>query len=95
MGVIHWQDKDKDMGILYECDTDGKGNVTKTTYLDTKRQARFLEKMVKNVARTVREELIQHPEVIPVFLEFLSKRQRFAMTAKKRLLSILVITMIM
>lgn len=72
MGVIHWQDKDKDMGILYECDTDGKGNVTKTTYLDTKRQTQFLKKMVKNVARTVREELIQHPEVIPVFLEFIA-----------------------
>ena len=57
--------------LLYEDIRDGKGNFIETAYHNKKRVKSVWEQMAKNVARTVREILIQNPELISVFAEFI------------------------
>ena len=57
--------------LLYEDVRDGKGNFIHTTYHNKPRIKSVWKQMSKNVSRTVRELLIQHPELIPVFAEFI------------------------
>ena len=55
--------------LLYEDVRDGKGNFIETAYHNKERVKSVWEQMAKNIARTVREILIQNPELIPVFAE--------------------------
>lgn len=57
--------------LLYEDVRDGKGNFIETAYHNKERVKSVWEQMAKNVARTVREILIQNPGLIPVFAEFI------------------------
>ena len=57
--------------LLYEDVRDGRGNFIETAYHNKERVKSVWEQMAKNVARTVREILIQNPELIPVFAEFI------------------------
>ncbi len=69
MGIIQYEDNDKFVGTLTECETDGKGNVLERTYQDNQLYESFWEKASRNIARTLQEILIQRPELIPVFAE--------------------------
>ena len=42
-----------------------------TDYLNREHFQTIWEKMAKNISETVKEILIQHPELIPVFEEFI------------------------
>ncbi len=57
--------------LLYEDMRDGKGNFIETVYHNRERVKSIWEQMSKNVARTVREILIQQPELTPIFAEFI------------------------
>ncbi len=57
--------------LLYEDIRDSKGNFIETAYHNKERGKSVWEQMAKNVARTVREILIQNPELIPVFAKYI------------------------
>lgn len=57
--------------LLYEDVRDGRGNFIETTYHNRTCVKNIWEQMAKNIARTVRECLIQQPELIPVFAELI------------------------
>ena len=61
--------------LLYEDVRDGRGNFIETAYHNKERVKSVWEQMAKNVARTVREILIQQPELIPVFAGFIEKNK--------------------
>lgn len=62
--------------LLYEDIRDGKGNFIETAYHNKERVKNVWEQMAKNIARTVREILIQQPELIPVFCEVYESQKR-------------------
>ncbi len=57
--------------LLYEDVRDGKGNFVETTYRNMGSFNYYWAKMSDNISRTLREILIQQPNLIPIVTEIM------------------------
>ena len=62
--------------LLYEDMRDGKGNFIETTYRNRESFNYYWTKMSDNISRTLREILIQQPELIPIVIEIMEANKK-------------------
>lgn len=61
--------------LLYEDVRDGKGNFVETTYRNMGSFNYYWAKMSDNISRTLREILIQQPELIPIVAKIMEEEE--------------------
>ena len=62
--------------LLYEDVRDGKGNFVETTYRNMGSFNYYWAKMSDNISRTLKEILIQKPELIPIVIEIMEANKK-------------------
>lgn len=76
MGMCYMEIDGSPPELLYENQTDGKGNFVKDIYRNEGSFNHHWVKMADNISRTIREIFIQQPELIPIFQEIYKSQQR-------------------
>ncbi len=71
MGMCYMEIDGKPPELLYENQTDGKGNFVKDIYRNEGSFNHHWVKMADNISRTLREILIQQPNLIPIVTEIM------------------------
>lgn len=61
--------------LLYEDVRDGKGNFVETTYRNMGSFNYYWAKMSDNISRTLKEILIQKPELIPIVAKIMEEEE--------------------
>ena len=71
MGMCYMEIDGSPPELLYENQTDGKGNFVKDIYRNEGSFNHHWVKMADNISRTLREILIQQPNLIPIVTEIM------------------------
>ena len=71
MGMCYMEIDGNPPELLYENQTDGKGNFVKDIYRNEGSFNHHWVKMADNISRTLREILIQQPNLIPIVTEIM------------------------
>ena len=71
MGMCYMEIDGNPPELLYENQTDGKGNFVKDIYRNEGSFNHHWVKMADNISRTIREIFIQQPNLIPIVTEIM------------------------